>query len=199
MKIGIIGAGELAIAVSTYALAAGHEVVLSNSGKLEKLAPVVAQLGPGASAASVRDAAQAELVLLAVPWVKVKAALAGLPAWQDRIVIDATNPFLQIAPTWIFDELGDDASSEVIARLLPGARVVKAFNSLLMTNFVQPPRDGDYRRLLFVSGDHTDANQLVVDLIASFGFAVMELGPLKNSRAQQANGPLAGPDLWLKG
>jgi predicted dinucleotide-binding enzyme len=198
MKIGIIGAGEVAIAVAQYALASGHEVVLSNSGDSEKLARVVAQLGAGASAATARDAARADMVLLAVPWLKVKAAMADLPTWEGRILIDATNPFLQITPSWIFEDLGDDTASEVVARLAPGARLVKAFNSLLMSNFTKPPKLGQAQRVLLVSGDDPDANKEVAHLITGFGFAVIDLGPLKTGgRLQQAGGPLAGPDLLV--
>lgn len=200
MKIGIIGAGEVAVAFSRYALAAGHEVVLSNSGDMEKLSRVAAQLGAGASAASAREAALADMVLLAVPWLKVKATLATLLPWDGRILVDATNPFLQITPTWILEDLGDDSASEVVARLAPGARLVKAFNSLLMSNFVKPPKVGNAKRVLLVSGDHPDANRQVADLIASFGFAVIELGSLKTGgKLQQAGAPLAGPDLLVNG
>jgi len=196
MKIGIIGAGEVAVVLARYALDAGHEVVLSNSGNAEKLARIVAGLGAGASAASAQEAAQAAVVLLAVPWTQTREVLAALPDWSGRILIDATNPFLQIVPEWIFDDLGEESSSELVARLAPGARVVKAFNSELMQRLAQGPTVGSARRVLLVSGDHAEANRTVVQLIGEFGFASIELGGLKTAgRLQQANGPLAGHDL----
>lgn len=202
MKIGFIGAGEVAFAIARYALAVGHTVLLSNSGRPEtrdKLNAAVAELGNGAAAASIQEAADSDLVVLAVPWLQVQSVLAGLPLRKGRILVDATNPFLQITPSWIFDDLGDDTASEIVASQAPGARVVKAFNSLLMSNFVKSPSAGDSQRLLLVSGDDNDANTLVADLIRSFGFAVIILGDLRAGGAmQQAGGSLAGPDLWLR-
>jgi len=195
MKIGIIGAGEVAVVLASLALDAGHEVVLSNSGQPDKLAPLVARLGARAGVASVRDAAREAMVLLAVPWTRARAVLDGLPDWQGRILIDATNPFLQLEPSWIFEDLGEESSSEVIARHAPGARVVKAFNSELMSRIAQGPRVGAARRVLFLAGDHPEANRVVAELIGDFGFAAVALGGLKAGRLQQANGPLAGLDL----
>jgi predicted dinucleotide-binding enzyme len=198
MKIGIIGAGEVAVAIARYALAAGHEVVLSNSGNMDKLAGVVAQLGAGAFAGTVSEAASEELVVFAVPWTQVRRVLGELPHWEGRTLIDATNPFLQIEPEWIFEDLGDDSASEVVARLAVGAQVVKAFNSLLMCNFQKDPCVGETRRLLWVSGDYPEAKRKVVDLIESFGFAVVDLGGLRvGGRLQQAGSVLAGPDFLV--
>src|SRR2546430_6179216 len=92
MKIGIIGAGGIAQAVAKQALGAGYEVILSNSRGPETLKAVVQRLGTGAAAGSVREAAQVDLVVLAVPWANVVKALAGLPDRYGRIPIDATNP-----------------------------------------------------------------------------------------------------------
>ena len=94
MKFGTIGAGTVAFAFAREALAAGHEVVLSGRRGPESLAGKVAELGQGASAATVEEAASLDYVLLAVPWPNVEDALRGLPAWNGRVLIDATNPFI---------------------------------------------------------------------------------------------------------
>ena len=80
MRIGTIGAGEVALAFAREALAQGHEVVLSSRRELEALSAKVAELGKGASAAPVADAASLDYVLLAVPWKNVEEALSGSPA-----------------------------------------------------------------------------------------------------------------------
>src|SRR6476620_2181303 len=98
MKFGTIGAGAVALAFAREALAKGHEVVLSSRGGPDALADNVAALGRGASAASVEEAASREYVLRAVPWRNVEAALQGLPAWKGRVLIDATNPFVETSP-----------------------------------------------------------------------------------------------------
>lgn len=192
MRIGMIGAGAVALAVARYALQAGHEVILSNRRGGEELSQAVAALGNGATAGSVVEAASADMVLLAVPWPNIPAALSGLPAWDGRILVDATNPFAQRTPDLVLADLGGRGASEIVADLAPGARLVKAFNSLDMTNFAVGPCRGDVRRVVFVSGDDAEAKGTVKDLIASFGFAVIDLGGLKEGgRMQQAGGPLA--------
>ena len=98
MKFGTIGGGAVALAFAREALAAGHEVVLSNRHGPHSLAGKVAELGRGASAATVEEAAGLDYVLFAVPWPNVEDALRGLPAWNGRVLIDATNPFAQYSP-----------------------------------------------------------------------------------------------------
>src|ERR1700732_811068 len=99
MRIGTIGAGEVALAVAREALARGHEIVLSSRSGPGVLADKVTELGRGASAATVEEAASLDYVLLAVPWKNVEAALRGLPEWNGRVLIDATNPFAETSPS----------------------------------------------------------------------------------------------------
>ncbi|WP_460045068.1 NADPH-dependent F420 reductase [Pseudomonas sp. S2_H01] len=198
MKIGMLGAGTVALSIARHAIEQGHEVLLSNQSGPDKLADALKALGPRASFAGINEAASAPVVLLATPWTTVKSVLQGLPAWDNRILIDATNPFLQIVPEWVFDDLGGRGASEVVAELVPGARVVKAFNSLLMSNFNDGPVCQSARRVLFVSGDDAEAKNFVLDFIQKMGFRTIDLGGLKEGgRLQQAGGPLAGPDFLL--
>ena|SRR6516165_2214340 len=116
MRIGTIGAGEVALAVAREALAQGHEVVLSSRSGPGALADKVSELGRGASAATVEEAASLDYVLLAVPWRNVEAALQGLPGWSGRVLIDATNPFVETSPRLILADLGGIGASEIVAR-----------------------------------------------------------------------------------
>src|ERR1700720_4243416 len=127
MKFGTIGAGAVALAFARKAVATGHEVVLSGRRGPESLASKVAELGHGASAATVEEAANLDYVLLAVPWPNVEDALRRLPAWNGRVLIDATNPFIEYCPKLVLADLGGKGASEVVAALVPGARVVKEF------------------------------------------------------------------------
>ncbi|WP_117191455.1 NADPH-dependent F420 reductase [Rhizobium terrae] len=198
MEIGIIGAGTVAQAFSKKAIGAGHQVVLSNSGAPEKLAGVIGRLGSGASAAPAAIAAEKPIVLLAVPWPKVEAALHGLPAWRGQVLIDATNALRDGTPTQGLVDFHDGSSSEHVAALAPGARVVKAMNTLFMGNFAAEARDGRFRRAVLVSGDDHDAKSTVADLFESFGFAPIDLGSLKvGGRIQAVGGPIAGHDFFL--
>jgi hypothetical protein len=198
MRIGTIGAGEVALAVAREALARGHETVLSSRSGPGALADKVSELGRGASAASVEEAASLDYVLLAVPWRNVEAALQGLPEWNGRVLIDATNPFVEISPKLILADLGDIGASELVAGFAPGARIVKAFNSIRMDRFNEGPVKGRGKRVIFVSGDDEESKRVVKDLIESFGFAAIDLGGLvTGGRTQQAGGPLAGLDLFI--
>jgi hypothetical protein len=196
MKFGTIGAGPVALRFAREALKAGHQVVLSNRRGPDSLADVVAEIGKGAAAAAAAEAASLDYVLFAVPWPNVEDALRGLPAWNGRVLIDATNPFSAYSPKLVLADLGDKGASEVVAALAPGARVVKAFNSIVIERFNQGPTKDGGRRVIFVSGDHAGPIEFVKNLIASFGFAPIHLGGLVvGGRMQQAGGPLAGRDI----
>src|SRR5207247_11049869 len=93
MEIGTIGAGAFAQAFAKRALKAGHQVKLSNSRGPDSLREIVNQLGPGAMAATKEEAADCEMVFLAVPWDNVRETLASLPKWKNQILIDETNSF----------------------------------------------------------------------------------------------------------
>jgi hypothetical protein len=99
-----------------------------------------ADLGHGASAATVGEAASLEYVLLAVPWPNIEHALRGLPAWNGRVLIDATNPFIEYSPKLVLADLGGKGASEVVAALAPGAMIAKAFNSIVTARFNEGPQ-----------------------------------------------------------
>jgi predicted dinucleotide-binding enzyme len=130
MEIGTIGAGDFAQAFAKRALKAGHKLRLSNSRGPESLREVVNQLGPGAKAVTKEEAAACEMVLLAVPWDNVPETLASLPTWKNQILIDATNPFHGKAGTFRPADVGNLSTSQLVAALAAGARVVKALNHM---------------------------------------------------------------------
>ncbi|MER7780013.1 NAD(P)-binding domain-containing protein [Streptomyces sp. NPDC096191] len=192
MKLGMLGAGAIAQAIARHAIRHGHEVVLSNSRGPASLAPLVKDLGALAAAAPPAEAAAADLVVLAVPWPQIPDAVAGLPRLDKTIVIDTTNQFASLPPTPEIADLGDLTGSEYVASLLPGARVVKAFNSLY-TQFIAPdPRHDAGRQVLFLAGDDADAKNTVRGLTSEFGFAPVDLGTLREGgRLIQLGGPLS--------
>jgi predicted dinucleotide-binding enzyme len=195
MQIGILGAGNVGLAVGRRLTGAGHSVLLSSARGPHALKPVAHDIG--AEAASVTEAAVQELVLLAVPWPAVPDTLDPLPAWQGRILVDATNPFVTFDPLRLADLEGRSASV-IVAEHAPGARVVKAFNSITMANFEKGPQLGDARRVLFVAGDDVASKQTVQNLIIELGYAPIDLGGLdEGGRMQQPDGPLAGRDLLV--
>ncbi|MDT7796210.1 MAG: 8-hydroxy-5-deazaflavin:NADPH oxidoreductase [Mycobacterium sp.] len=195
MEIGILGAGQVGLAVGHRLVGAGHHVKLSSARGPAALTPVAQ--GIGAEAVSITEAAAQELVLLALPWPAVPDVIDPLPDWQGRILVDATNPFVTFDPLQLADLKGRSASV-IVAEHASGARMVKAFNSITMANFEKGPQQGEARRVLFVSGDDVASKQTVQDLITELGYAAIDLGSLdEGGRMQQPGGPLAGQDLLV--
>src|SRR5258706_5434517 len=200
MEIGTIGAGAFAQAFAKRALKAGHKVKLSNDRGPDSLREIVNQLGPGAMAVPKEVAASCEMVLLAVPWDNVPSTLASLPKWKNQILIDGTNPFHGKAGKFTLAEVGNLSTSQLVAALAPGARVVKAFNHMLVSNLEADPAVNGARRLAFVSADDDDAKKRVAALLKGLGYSVIDLGNLRDGGLiQQAGGPLAGRDLLERG
>ena len=185
--MGIIGAGNIGQALARTALRAGRKVVISNSRGPESLAPVVAALGAGVSAGTVPEAAAGGIVAIAVPWSSVPTAVSGLQ-WYGQTVIDATN-------AWDA-ELGGRTSSELVADLVPGARLVKAANTLWAEVLGADPHEAGGRRVIFLCGDDAAAKASVVALLDDAGFVAIDVGDLvTGGRMQQLGGPLAAQNL----
>ena len=186
--IGIIGAGRLGQAMARTALRAGRRVVISNSRGPESLGSVLSELGEGASAGTVSHAAAAGIVVIAVPWDRLADAVRGLQ-WSGQIVIDATNDFDA-------GDLHGRTSSELVAELVAGARLVKAANTLVAAMLASDPHEAEGRRVILLSGDDDEAKSDVTKLFEDAGFFVIDLGDLATGgRLQQVRGPLAGVNL----
>ena len=187
-RVGIIGAGRLGQAMARTALRAGRSVIIANSRGPGSLTSVVSALGAGASAGTVAQASAAGIVVIAVPWSRVPEAVQGLE-WNGQVVIDATND-------WSADDLNGRTSSELIADLVPSARVVKAANTLGADVLGSDPQEAGGRRVIFVSGDDVDAKSEVIALFQDGGFFAIDLGDLiRGGGMQQVRGPLAGVNL----
>jgi predicted dinucleotide-binding enzyme len=194
-SIGIIGAGNIGRAIATALAAKDIAAVIANSRGPETLAALVADLGPSLRAGTPAEAAAQDIVFVAVNWSKLPGALAGLPEWGGRIVVDANNPIE--APLFKPVPLGDRSSSEVVAGLVPGARVVKAFNHLQPHLLSGDPSSDGGKRVLFYSGDDADAKAQVAALVDHLGFFGIDLGSLAvGSRLTQfPGGPLPALNL----
>jgi 8-hydroxy-5-deazaflavin:NADPH oxidoreductase len=187
-SVGIIGAGLIGQAMTQTALRAGRRVVIANSRGPESLTPVVEALGAGVSAGTVKDAAAADIVVVAVMWPDVPQAVEGLD-WAGRIVIDPTNDF---DPS----DLNGRTSSEIVAELVAPARVVKAGNTLEARVLGSDPAQAGGQRVIFLSGDDAEAKSEVGRLFQAAGFFVIDLGGLREGgRIQQFGAPLAGQNL----
>jgi predicted dinucleotide-binding enzyme len=187
-KIGTIGAGRIAKAFAKHVVKMGNEIILSNKTGNESLDNIIRELGPLAKAGSLEQVLQCDIILFSIPWKEVKEALSKINSWRGQILIDTTNAatFPDFKP---FD-LGGKTSSQLVAELAPGAKVVKAFNTLESTLLALDPQQGGGNRVLFFSADDLQAKQTVEELMTSMGFAGVYLGGLSESAIQQFGGPL---------
>lgn len=193
MTIGILGAGKIGLAFAKALFRAGITAKIANSRGPASLAMSLRDLQPLIVAVEREEAAAADLVLVAVPWSRLPAALTGLPSWQGRILIDANNP----VEASVIHPVHPLLSSEIVARLAPQSRVVKAFNHHQPHIIAAEPNAGGGRRVQFYSGDDAAANAAVGVLIDNLGFSGIDLGPLREGGRlmQYPGGPLAGHDL----
>lgn len=196
MKIGIIGSGHIGGTAARLFAVAGHDVALSNSRGPESLRDLVEEIGPHARALSVEDAARfGEVVMLAVPF-RSPDALPPPDAVRGKVVIDAMNAYAEGGGML---DLGDSTSSEETARRLPGARIIKAFNTI---NFRHLAMQGDMdkpldeRRAILIAGDDSAAKAIVSTLIEDIGFAPVDTGSLREGgKRQQPDAPLYNRDV----
>jgi predicted dinucleotide-binding enzyme len=201
VKIGFLGAGNVTRTIGRHLIIAGHTIVVSNSRGPETLADFVADLGPGAAAGTREQAAECDVVILAVHWVKVREALKGVD-WRGRILIDATNAHMDQKPdislagvTRSRAALKGRTSSEMVAEMAVGARLVKSISNMPMV-WIQDFSPNKPRSVLFTSGDDADAKQVVIELINSTGLVAIDLGSLAIGGAMHEVGaPLSGIDL----
>jgi predicted dinucleotide-binding enzyme len=189
MSIGIIGAGNIGGAIATALVKNGIDAIIANRSGPDSLAPFVAEFGGRIAAGTVQEAAAQDVVFVAVPWSKIPGALDGLD-FAGRIVVDANNSIE--APLFRPIDLQGRTSSEVFAELVPGARVVKAFNHLQPHLLSGDPKSEGGNRVLFYSGDDERAKTTVGAIIAKLGFFGIDLGTLAvGSRLVQfPGGPL---------
>lgn len=191
--IGFLGAGRMAQTLARLFLGAGHGVILSNTRGPESLTDVIAALGPAASAARPDElTSRADVIVLAVPWARVPEALRSLGDVSGTIVIDTTNNRVGPRPEDVVD-LGGRGSSEVVAELVPRARVVKAFNHQPIPALALLTRRSD-PWALFVAGDDPTAKALVAQLIREIGGLPIDTGALADGGRLQntGTGALAG-------
>jgi predicted dinucleotide-binding enzyme len=188
MKIGIIGAGAIGTTLAKHFTKAGYDVIISNSRGAETLKEKIKEIRGNSIAGSAQEAAEAEVVFLAVRWENAQEALSTI-ALDGKILIDVTNAGL---PEFVLAEPGSKTSSEVVSQWAKGAKVVKAFNTLYANVLAEKPQVGGGSRVIFYSGNDTDAKEVVSGIINRIGFAGIDLGSLHEGGKLQRfpGGPL---------
>lgn len=192
MKIIVIGAGNMGSAFVNHLTRAGHQV--SVTARDAAKAARVAAANPGANAVPTAGAAEgADAVVLATGDGDAVAALRSVGNLAGKVVIDITNPLTA-------DDMGltlghGTSAAEEIAQALPGAEVVKAFNTVFAQVLSEGADFGNGRQVeVFIASDSERANQTARTIAESIGFAVVDAGPLKNARYLE---PVAGLNIYL--
>ncbi len=175
------------------AVAAGHQVVVSNSRGPETLQDLVDELGPLARAATAAEAAAAgEIVVVSVPF-KAYTEVPVEPL-AGKTVIDTNNYYPQRDGTYAELEDGSTTSAELLQSHLPTSSVVKAFNNIYfkhLANLARPTGAPD-RSALSIAGDDASAKAAVTAFFDSIGYDTVDVGPLAEGWRQQPGTPAYG-------
>ena len=154
---------------------------LSNSRGPNSLTDLVADLGDPAQAVTVEQAASADLVILALPFLRVPELVDVVADWTGRVVVDATNQFAEYTPVYSgYVDLGAETGSEWVSRHLPGSTIIKAFNAMSASYLEADPRHTDGRQVVFYAGDDTTACSDFDQLLSRLGFAPVYVGGLRD-------------------
>lgn len=191
-SVAVIGTGDVGSTLGVRWAAAGHDVVYgSRTPGAERVANLVAETGHGARAATPADAAAAcEVVVLAVPWRVVERLAPTLGDLTGKVVIDCTNPLSRDLSGLV--TAADRSAGEIVADLLPGARVVKALNTTGVA-VMRNPEFADGPPSMLLAGESSLAKSMAAELVEDLGFEAVDAGPLKSARWLE---PLAA--LWIE-
>jgi 8-hydroxy-5-deazaflavin:NADPH oxidoreductase len=191
--VGLIGSGQIGGTVARLSVAAGYQVLLSNSRGPETLADLAAGLGPQARAATPAEAALGDLVVISVP----VRAFSRMPvaALAGRVTMDTCNYYPQRDGHIAELDSGSLTSSALLQRDLPGAAVVKVFNNILYRHLLSLARPaGDpSRSYLPIAGDDPAAKSAVTAFLDSIGYGAVDAGTLAESWRQEPGTPVYGP------
>ncbi|MFC4019485.1 NADPH-dependent F420 reductase [Micromonospora sp. GCM10011542] len=201
--VGLIGSGNIGGTVARLAVAAGYDVVLSNSRGPETLTDLVDELGERASAGTVQDAAQVgDLVVVSVP-LKAYRAVPAQPL-AGKVVIDTNNYYPERDGNFPELDSGETTSSELLQRHLPEARVVKVFNNIFFKHLhdLARPAGAADRSALPIAGDDAAAKAEVTDFLNRIGYDAVDVGSLADGWRYQPDTPAYGtiysadPNNW---
>ena len=178
MRIAIIGAGNVGGGLAAAAVRAEHDVVISASSPYSagKAASASGATAASSNGEAVRDA---DIVVLAVPHGAVAGIVAELgDALEGKVVVDSTNP---LNATYTDLTTNGTSAAETLQQQLPGASVVKAFNTIFAARLDSPTEGGEPLDVL-IAGDDADAKATVGALAGSLGFKVIDAGGLRMAR-----------------
>jgi NADPH-dependent F420 reductase len=190
MQIAVIGTGNVGEALGIGWARAGHDVIFGSRDPTSADAvELLSRAGGKAKIASIPDSiAKADLVALAIPWGAVEDTLQSIAlTLTGKILIDCTNP----TRGWPTVDHSAGSGGEQVARLAPGAKVVKAFNTTGFEN-MRNPKYGAERVTMFYAGDDAEAKKVVHSLAQDLGFDPVDAGGLSQAYALEILASLWG-------
>jgi hypothetical protein len=198
MSYAIVGFGAVGQALAHAFARKKIEVAVASRRPPETLAPQARAIGPTVIAKSLRDALEADTIILAVPFGEHREVAKVLPSWEGKTIIDATNAYG--IPV---EELNGLPSSALVTKAFTGAKLVKGFNHLIAATLAADPIIEGGHRVVFLSSDDEDAIARVAALAKQLGFAPVKLGKLNEGGALvhargRTWGPLIFQDLFKK-
>ena len=173
MSYAIVGFGKIGQALAHPFALKNLDVTVASRRSPEELAPQARAIGPTVVAKSLREALEADTIILAVPFGEHHEIAKALPSWEGKTIIDTTNAF-GVPP----EELDGVPSSALVAKTFNGAKVVKGFNHLVAATLATDAVVEGGHRVVFLSSDDEDAVAPVADLAKQLGFAPVKLGKL---------------------
>ncbi len=178
MSYAIVGFGKIGQALAHAFARKSIDVIVASRRRREELAPQAQASGPTVVAKSLRDALEADTIILAVPFGEYREVAKALPSWKGKTVIDAMNAF-GVPP----EELEGLLSSAFVVKAFRDAKLVKGFNHLVAATLATDPIVEGGHRVVFLSSDDEDAIAPVEDLAKQLGFAPVKLGKLNEGGA----------------
>ena len=180
--VAMIGTGNVGAALGRRFAENGHKIVYgSRDPSAADVRELVAATGNGAVATTQAEAAaQADIVILAVPWRAAEEIVRALPDLRGKIVVDPTNPRV-MADDGFADFPVEGSNAERIARAAPGADVVKAFSTLGAETMLDPRLAGGPVTVPIV-GDDRAAKERIAVLTREIGLEAVDVGPLRHAR-----------------
>lgn len=191
MDISIIGAGNMGKGLAALFAQGGHRVTLA-ARDVAKAEAAARDIGSGVAAVAVSDAADADVVVLAVPYDGAAGAIDAAGGLSGKVVVDITNPMkadysgLSIGHT--------TSAAEEIQKHAPQARVVKAFNTIFAQVLQNGGKAGGRAATTFVASDDAEARAMVIELARSAGFEATDTGSLATARFLE---PVAALNITL--
>ncbi len=198
MKIAIIGSGLIGGTLTRLLVKAGYEVALTNSRGPASLKNFVDELGEKVHPLALEQTLNfGDIIIVSIHW----RTLESLPVFkaEGKIVVDTTNPYKDDGTIY---NLGGDISSNKVVKIFPGAKIVKAFNTIWYKHLAENGNNSfpmEDRKVIPVASDDINAKQTISKLIEAIGFGPLDTGTLKQgSKLQEPEGALYAKDITVK-